>query len=382
MHLAHFIASYLDEILVDWVAFARTQLPAARNLDETALLDHGKKILQDVVENMSTFQTERERKTKSEGKSESASTDSGVSSRSHARQREHQGFNVDQMVAEYRALRASVLRLWRASAHEATTRDIDDIIRFNEALDQALSESLAEFNLVVDRARDLFLGILGHDLRGPMSTIAGAAQLEMRRWPDDVRHAPVILRSVAQMNALLDDLMEFTSYRLGKGLIVKPKILRLDQLVRDTINEIEVVSSGRVLLLQSRGDMEGRWDAARLHQALSNLIFNALKYGVTSSPVWVEIDGTDHDQVLLTVRNAGKAISPELLPRLFDPLVREQREDDSNGSQVSGANLGLGLFVVREIATAHGGSVVVTSREEATEFRLCLPRMCSALESS
>ena len=377
MQLARFIALNLDQILVDWVDFASKQLPAAQNLDHTALLDHGKKILLDVVANMGSPQTRGEQKTKSEGASESASTASNVPSRSHARQREQQGFNVDQMVAEYRALRATVLRLWQSSSHEVRKEDVDDLIRFNEAVDQALAESLAEFNQVVDRARDLFLGILGHDLRGPMSTISSAAKLEMRKWPGDVRHAPVILRSVAQMTALLHDLMEFTNYRLGEGLRLKPKALRLDQFARETIDEIDVISSGRVLLLDSPGDMAGEWDARRLHQALSNMIFNALKYGFPSSPVWVGIDGTSPDEVVLTVRNTGKPIPPELLPRLFNPLVREQREEDGTGSQVSGANLGLGLFVLREIATAHGGAVEVTSGHDATEFSLRLPRTVS-----
>lgn len=378
MRLAAFITHNHAQILQAWVEFARTQTPAAQDLDDVALEDHGKKILEELVRNMETPQDEDERRTKSEGNSQLASTSPRVPSRSHARQRGRQGFEMGQMVAEYRALRATVLRLWQASDYQAQLQDIDDVIRFNEAVDQALAESVEVFIAELNRARDLFLGVLGHDLRGPLSTIAGAATVELRKWPDEVRHAPVILRSVAQMKALLDDLMEFTTYRLGKGLSLSPAHMQLDQFARNTLDEIDAISSERELILQSHGDLRGEWDPRRLHQALSNLVFNALKYGFPNSPVWVELDGTG-DDVLLTVRNTGKPIAAALLPKLFDPLVRDESREESkpadSSAQVAGANLGLGLYVVREIATAHGGTVEVTSDASATEFTLRLPRV-------
>lgn len=383
MRLTVFITENHTAILHAWIDFARNQLPAAQDLDDVGLEDHGKKILEELVRNMELPQDEEERRTKSEGNSQLASTSAGVPSRSHARQRERQGFEVGQMVAEYRALRATVLRLWRASGREAQLQDIDEVIRFDEAVDQALAESVEVFIAELNKARDLFLGVLGHDLRGPLSTIAGAATVELRKWPGDVRHAPVVLRSVAQMKALLDDLMEFTTHRLGKGLRISTSHMQLDQFARNTLDEIDAISSERELILQSDGDLSGEWDPRRLHQALSNLVFNALKYGFPSSPVWVELDGTG-DDVLLTVRNTGKPISASLLPKLFDPLVRDdsrvESEATDSSSQVAGANLGLGLYVVREIATAHGGSVEVTSNASGTEFTLRLPRYSVATE--
>lgn len=383
MRLAEFITENHTAILNAWIDFARNQLPAAQDLDDVGLEDHGKKILEELVRNMELPQDEEERRRKSEGKSQLASTSPGVPSRSHARQRERQGFEVGQMVAEYRALRATVLRLWRASGREAQLQDIEEVIRFDEAVDQALAESVEVFIAELNKARDLFLGVLGHDLRGPLSTIAGAATVELRKRPGDVRHAPVVLRSVAQMKALLDDLMEFTTHRLGKGLRLSPSHMQLDQFARNTLDEIDAISSERELILQSDGDLSGEWDPRRLHQALSNLVFNALKYGFPSSPVWVALDGTG-DDVLLTVRNTGKPIAASLLPKLFDPLMRDDSREESeatdSSAQVAGANLGLGLYVVREIATAHGGSVEVTSNAGGTEFTLRLPRYSVATE--
>lgn len=379
MRLSAFITANLDSILLEWVAFAGKQLPAARNMDETALLDHGRTMLQEIVINMDRPEGETERKAKSEGASSEASTAASVPSRSHARQRESQGFEIGQMVAEYRALRATVLRLWQAAHPRPEVHDLEDMVRFNEALDQALAESVDVFVKEVDRARDLFLGMTGHDLRGPLSTIASCAAVELRKRPEDGRYALLTLRSVAQMKALLNDLMEFTAHRLGKGIVIASAPLKLDEFARHTLDEINTVYIERTIVLETHGDMQGQWDRTRLHQALSNLVFNALKYGDAGQPIGVFIDGTHQEKVQLTVRNTGKPIAPHLLPHLFDPLVRESRDDNvesaSSSIPAAGANLGLGLYVVREIAQAHGGSVNVVSEGANTAFTLSLPRV-------
>jgi signal transduction histidine kinase len=377
MRLSSFISNNLESILAEWVAFARNQLPAAAGMDERALLDHGKLILQEIAADMCRPQDDEERQAKSEGKSVTASTRMNVPSRSHARQRERQGFAVEQMVAEYRALRATVLRLWSASSISVPVEDLDDVIRFNEAVDQAIAESLKAFLVEMDKTRDLFLGMLGHDLRGPLSTIANCANVELHSQPDNSPRAAIVLRSVAQMKALLDDLLEYTRDRLGAGLAIDPAPLHLEKFARETLDEIGATSPGRVLELEARGDTEGEWDARRLHQALSNLVFNALKYGRPGSPIRVSLDGTHTKEIVLAVENLGKPIPPGVLARVFDPLVRADDGDTSAESQVAGANLGLGLYVVREIANAHRGTVDVRSNDSITRFELRLPRICS-----
>jgi signal transduction histidine kinase len=177
------------------------------------------------------------------------------------------------------------------------------------------------------------------------------------------------------MKALLDDLVAYTRHRLGMGLAIDPEDMQLDEFARNTLEEIGAISRGRVLELEVQGDLKGEWDARRLHQALSNLVFNALKYGRTDAPIHILLDGRREDEVLLAVQNAGRRIPAELMATLFDPLVRATDEDTSASSQVAGANLGLGLYVVREIATAHGGSVEVSSDDAATRFVLRLPRV-------
>lgn len=374
MRISDFITSNLDRILVDWVTFARNQVLPAEALDDTALLDHGKLILQKIALDMRCPQGEDERQAKSEGHSSHASTSRDLPSYEHARQRERQGFCIEQMVSEYRALRATVLRLWSASSTDSQFEDLEDMVRFNEAVDQAVAESLTAFVAEVEKTRELFLGMLGHDLRGPLGTIKNCAVAVLRTQPSETRPVSIILRSVAQMKSLLDDLMEYTKDRLGADLTINPAPLQLDEFARDTLAEISTINDACVLKLQAQGMMQGEWDSSRLHQALSNLVFNALKYGHPGKPIHVGLDGSQIGEMVLTVRNEGNPISSEVLPRIFEPLVRAETEG-GKVNFLAGANLGLGLYVVRQIAVAHGGTVGVTSRNSSTCFELRLPRV-------
>ncbi len=373
MRLSDFITTNLEPILVDWVTFARNEVSAAKHLDDEALLDHGKLILQEIAADMHSPQGEEERQAKSEGNSPHVSPSRNRPSRSHARQRLRQGFDVEQMVSEYRALRATVLRLWSASTRHAQIEDLEDLVRFNEAVDQAVAESLTAFVAEVTKTRDLFLGVLGHDLRGPLATIGNCAAV-LRADPKNERSVGMIQRSVAQMKALLDDLMEYTGDRFGAELVISPAPLQIDEFARNTLDEIRTTNQSCVLELETQGAMQGDWDAKRLHQAVSNLVFNALKYGLPGRPIRVGLDGSQAGEMVLTVCNEGDPIPPDFLPKIFEPLVRAVSAGD-HGHPLAGANLGLGLYVVRQIAVAHGGEVSVTSRDSRTCFELRLPRV-------
>lgn len=374
MRLSKFITENLDSILIAWVDFARKQLPAAGNMDEVELLDHGREILEEIAVNMAKPECAAEQQAKSEGNSSTASASADVASRIHGHHREKSGFQVEQMVGEYRALRATVLRLWTSASTSIQVEDVEDITRFNEAIDQALAEALKVFASAVDRSRDLFLAIIGHDMRGPLSVIAACAEVDRVTRPDDTNSALVIGRSVAQMRSMLDDLMEYTRHQLGSAVELKRSTVHLGQFARDTLDEINALGKHSRLVLETHGDLQGEWDVKRLHQALSNLIFNALKYGQPKSLIHVILDGTVEDEVTLAIENQGKPIPPHMLATLFDALVRAGGEESGIESRVAGANLGLGLYVVRQIASAHGGTVAVSSDEFSTRFELKLPR--------
>ncbi|BDB29080.1 sensor histidine kinase (plasmid) [Cupriavidus sp. P-10] len=157
-------------ILAQWEAFVATQLPAAKNLDSLALRDHAPQILQAIAKDLMTPQTSKAQHEKSLGRAPKVPGTPDTAAQIHAVIRARGGFNINQLVAEYRALRASVLRLWMDD-FELVAADLDDLMRFNEAIDQAVAESVDYFNTEVEQSRNLLLGMLGHDLRSPLQAI-------------------------------------------------------------------------------------------------------------------------------------------------------------------------------------------------------------------
>ena len=375
MRLPTFISSNLDAILADWVSFARALQPTSGDLDESGLLDHGKALLQAIASDMQEPQNAKQRQDKSEGNSSTASESPQVPSRSHARQRKRQGFNIEEMVSEYRALRATVLRQWAKVASDTRAQDLEDITRFNEAVDQAIAESLQAFVAELDKSRDLFLGVLGHDLRGPLSTIANIASMGIHARTPESQRSAIVMRSVIQMKALLDDLVEYAKHRLSSNFAIDPQAVDLGEFAHLAVGEISALRDDRAIELKVNGDLQGVWDGRRLHQALSNLIFNALKYGFPGEAIIVTFDGSSEAQVTISVENRGPPIPVEILPTLFDPFVRgEAQAAHTHEAWGHGANMGLGLYVVREIAKAHGGSIEVISNDTLTRFLMTLPR--------
>ena len=170
MRLADFIPRNMEAILVQWEAFAATRLPSAARMTPLALRDHAQQILEAIAADLSTAQTREAQVEKSMGRVPALIGAPETAAQTHAVLRAQSGFNINQLAAEYRALRTSVLRLWTDACQPEDTR-MEDIIRFNEAIDQALAESVEFFSTQVDQARNLLLGMLGHDMRSPLQTI-------------------------------------------------------------------------------------------------------------------------------------------------------------------------------------------------------------------
>jgi signal transduction histidine kinase len=173
------------------------------------------------------------------------------------------------------------------------------------------------------------------------------------------------------MARMIGELLDFTRGRLGGGIPVEPHPGDLSTICREVMEELEASRPGARLHLQVDGHGYGEWDAGRLSQALSNLVGNALQYSPEGSPVRVTVDGHAWHEVVLTVHNEGPSIPAELLPELFEPFRRGPRaRRDANES-----GLGLGLYIVRQIVLAHGGSLEAESREQwGTTFTARLPR--------
>src|SRR4051794_5434702 len=177
MRLADFILSNVEPILVEWEAFARSISPGA-TMNKLALRDHAADILRATARDMMQWQSATQQSDKSKGHGDAGRKSDRLNGASavHAVERVGSGFDLMEVVAEYRALRASVIRLWRESAPDADERDLADVTRFDEAIDQSLTKAVSSYTEHVDRSRQMFLAILGHDLRNPLNAMMMSAE--------------------------------------------------------------------------------------------------------------------------------------------------------------------------------------------------------------
>jgi signal transduction histidine kinase len=340
-----------------------------------ALRDHAQPILEAVAKDLSTAQTREAQSEKSKGRAPEVVGAPETAAQTHAVLRARSGFDVNQLVAEYRALRASVLRLW-TDLSPLEKSGVDDIIRFNEAIDQAIAESVSHFHGSVERYRNLLLGMLGHDMRSPLNSIQlTASYLAALNAGQEVSEAAArVMRSGASMQALLDDLVDFNRTNLGLGLRVVPSDVDLATVVAEELEQLRAAHPNRLIELTTSPDTRGRCDGARMQQLVRNLVSNAIKYGSPDQPVRVALRGEQAD-LCLEVTNSGSTIDPSDVRTIFDPLERgaaHRASDEARGD--TGGGLGLGLFIVREIAKAHGGDVEVHSERKETTFAVRLPR--------
>jgi signal transduction histidine kinase len=270
-------------------------------------------------------------------------------------------------------LRACVIRLWVDSLESPDMAYFQDMIRFNEAIDEALAESTAAYAEQVNRSRDIFLAILGHDLRAPLQAVSMSIELLLRKTTlegDSLACATHIQRGTRHMAVMVGDLLELVRSRLGKSLPIEPKPTDLAEVAHAAIAEACAGNPACDPTLEILGNTRGVWDAGRLAQLLQNLIGNALQHGSNKRDVTVTLNG-EPDAVRLTVHNYGAPIPEDAIATIFDPLVRSADEELGQPS----TSLGLGLFIVKEVVDAHQGTIEVTSSEaDGTLFTVVLPR--------
>ena len=372
MKLSQFIKKHQEEILAEWEKFAQTMLPAAEGMSKTELRDHATQILRTIAMDIDTGQTSVQQNRKSRGLS-SAADDSAAST--HGTLRQVSGFTLLQLTAEYRALRATVLRLWLPMAGEMTDIVVNDMVRFNEAIDQALAESAMTYSSHAEVVRDTFLAILGHDLRSPLSTMTMAGDyLTQPSVGTDVtlQIGMRVKRSAATMNAMVNDLLEYARSQLSGEMPIARRHVDVKELCQAAINDVSSAHPDCPFKLNASGDLLGNFDGMRLHQVLSNLLNNAAQYRGKEHPVSISVDGKP-DKLVIEVQNFGPVIPPDSLKAVFDPLVQLPVVEQQSGRPTT--SMGLGLFIASEITRAHGGSISVKSDERSgTVFRVQLPR--------
>lgn len=366
MRLVEFISSHSEAILTEAATYARTLPPLAHEPEET-LRDHFPKTLDAIVAELRQRQSSRDSHAKALGQAPVDANAPDTAAQTHGHIRAKDGLQTVQLVAEYRALRASVLRLWTQT--EPTHTSIDEVIRFNEAIDQAIAESVEFYSAEMDQLRDVFLAVLGHDLRGLLNAVLLTSELisKLSTEPAISRHLGVLIRSGRRMSALLDTLLHYNRSALGQGSAIHRA--RVD-LGRECAAELELLRAAlpdAVLTLACEGDLIGEVDASTLREAMGNLVHNAVTYG-DGAPIHIALSCTCATLVL-AVANAGPEIPADRIACMFAPLDRAGQDDSGNGT-----HLGLGLFIVQKIAEAHGGGVECRSSPQRTVFELTVPR--------
>lgn len=366
MRLADFIERNITEIVDEAEAFAKTIVSAEEPLDRQALRDHIPDMLRVMAADLRTEQTADEARRKSEGRGAPSGRLARTAAQTHAGTRAEQGFDVVQLVSEYRVLRATILRLW-ARRHVPDGDTIEDINRFNEAVDQAIAESVGTFAARIDRWRNVFLGVLGHELRGPLSAILIASDMLRGKALDarTSRSVDSIIAGGERMRALLSDLLDFNRISFGMGLSINPAVVDLDAACASEVELIRTTWPNHHITYAGSGQARGRFDESRVREVVWNLVSNAAKYGDAREPIRVRVEGR-HGEVRISVQNAGPSIPALRREELFEPLRRASAEGATDGS------LGLGLFVVKQVALAHGGDVEVRSDDGVTEFSVVL----------
>ena len=292
LRLADFILANRNLILSEWEAFAKTCAPASGSMGIVALSDHASEMLTVIARDLQTPQGDLEQSAKSKGLAPSPISTEQTAAEKHGTGRAESGFTIDQMVAEYRALRASVIRLWTRGRSQPTQADLDDLTRFNEAIDQSLAESVTRFTEDLDKSKEMFLAILGHDLRSPIGAVLTSAKFMLETKDLEEPHLTLTTRIVsatARMNNMVGALLDFTRGRLGGGIPITRASMNMGKLVHDVVNEVLAAHPKRKIKVNARGALTGQWDCERMSQVVTNLLGNALEHGSERSAVSVDV---------------------------------------------------------------------------------------------
>lgn len=255
---------------------------------------------------------------------------------------------------------------------DANEQLVLEALRAHEEVDasrvtEADLRAVAEF-------RERLIGIVGHDLRSPLSAILMGAGLLLQRGDlraEDARVVERIVSSGHRMMRLIRDVLDFTRARLGNGLSIEPKPADMRIICRFVAEEQSLASSTPVLW-NAEGDVAGTWDSDRIVEALSNIVGNAIQHANAGTAV--KLEARDEDEgIVVAITNEGPPIPPSILPYIFEPFRRAEASDQMPPATQSG-HLGLGLYIASQIVRSHGGWIDAESSHGRTTFSIRLPR--------
>lgn len=344
-----------EEIVQRWEREIAGQIPQLARLERRTVIDHIPEFLVGLAAWL-------------EGDEESGRRGFDALVHGHALQRLGHGVELSNLTTEYQVLRLVILE--HLLELEATRQVFESLIRLNVGLDYAVNDAIRSYTKNRDVTRERFISILGHDLRNPLNAVALATETILATPCNDPRHqrlATTGQRSADRMGRMIADVIDFAHAHLGGGIPAVPSGCNMGLLCEEAAAELRLTHPERVIRVATAGDLDGAWDRDRVLQAISNLIGNAIQHGL--DPIEVSArESPEHDAVVTVVRNRGAAIPTGQLDRLFDPF----RQGASAARPRS--SLGLGLYIVQQIAIAHGAVCTVHSDAETTAFEIVWPR--------
>ena len=396
--IANLLSEQKASLIRQWVARVRDDpaISAAKNLNDAELIDHLDVAVDRIIESVrhlkeccQSTDTGREQLEDNRRASDAGSEKiAGMSELTNtAAIRIRAGYAMPCTVRELVHLRQIILERFvgtgailpnqsAALIHSAIDQIIIDLV-------EHITFQETEEKTRIDQLRERFIGILGHDLRSPLTTILATAEfigMKARSGPvprsDLTRHVQRITHAAHRMNRMIDDVLDFARSRLGSGIAIKRQYFDLTEVCRHILGDLRIASPDQPLEFQKTGDLHGCWDKDRLYQVISNLVANAMTYGPKGQLVKLSAHGEQAD-VQVAVTNQGKPIPPAERTRIFEPFKRGAQtvaDPDRKG-------LGLGLYIVKSIVDAHQGHITITSDEgSGTTFTVRLPR--HAIEST
>lgn len=353
MAVAEHIRAHKQDITEAWERTVLSDVKELARIERGALIDH----MPELLDGLAAWV---------EGRAAEAEIAFSALADGHALQRLGFGFELAVVNVEYARLRHVLLKSLLIVPSTVEVRE--QLIRLNDGLDRAIQTAVRRYSEHRDYMRDRFVSILGHDLRNPLGAASLAADGLRRSGKLDgaaQKRLSTIARSIERMERMTADVLDFARGHLAGGIPARPKECDMGEICRAAVDEALGAHPERTIELQTTGDLRGTFDPDRVLQALSNLLGNAILHG--TDPIVVAAFESDDRRALITrVANRGERIPQGTIAKLFDPFMHA-------GDQAKGS-LGLGLFIVAQIARAHGATYDVASSSEQTEFIIRWPR--------
>jgi signal transduction histidine kinase len=353
--VSDFLRNQQTRIAERWEQEVRADLPALAKMTRPVLYDH----LPEFLDGLASW---------IDGDTELAEKAFAQLAEGHALQRLGYGVGLETLTREYSKLRAVLMRVLKDVPPTDEARD--DMVSLHEGMDRAINEAMHRYATRREEVRERFVAILGHDLRDPLSTVVISANVLAANPTLKPEHRVVasrIVRACDRMQRMISDVLDFARGHLGSGIPANPTLNDMGEICRAAADEITGANPQREIEVDLSGDLRGAFDRDRVHQAMTNLISNAIQH----SEAGIEVrayETEDHHAVITEVTSHGEVIPDDLRGRLFDPFAQGDIAGPRRG-------LGLGLFIVQQIALAHGGICDVSSDESGTTFSIRWPRV-------